>query len=141
MKVKKKKAIQTLSRFGAVCYYDELTRFKASAAAKTSGLSSSCALRHFSTGLVQGLADNFDCTISSANGFCQTHSLALMMIQSGEGEEEETDDIPRVKKKDMKNLDLADATVIEYQGPSKPDMPGQCAVQQVQSEEDLEKTA
>ena len=32
---------------------------------------------HHSNGLVQAVADNFDCNISSMNGLKQTHSLAI----------------------------------------------------------------
>ena len=133
MKVRKKKTIKTLSLFGGVCYYDELTRFRASSAAHTNHKISKGVLRHHSTGLVQGVADNFDCNISSVNGLKQTHSLALMMIQSGEGDGQSEDEIPRLKQEEFKDIDLRDVAVVEYKGPKKPNMPAHSSLQKVQS--------
>ena len=67
VKVNKKKKIKTLSRFGAVSSYDELNRFRASAAAHSNKKGTTGVLRHHSTGLVEAVADNFDCNVSSAN--------------------------------------------------------------------------
>ena len=84
-----------LSQFGVVSSYDELVRFRASAAFRASRGNDQTniqSLRHYSTGLVQAVADNCDCNISSMNGPKQTHSMALMMLQSGEGDTDETQD-------------------------------------------------
>ena len=61
----------------------------------------------------------------------QTHSLALMMIQSGEGESQTDEDIPRLKKTELKDLEIEDVPLMEYKGPKKPQMPAECALQKV----------
>ena len=134
--VGKKKKVEKLSKFGAVASYDELKRFRLSAAAAAHTRRMQGALQHYSKGLVQGVADNFDCKISSLNGKKQTHSMALMLIQSGENsynEEMDKDDIPRLKKEDMKKVEFDDVPKIEYQGPKQPSMPLQDSIQKVQS--------
>ena len=93
--VGKKKKVKTLSKFGAVASYDELIRFRTSAAANTnsgSDRTNSQPLQHHSKGLIQSLADNFDCNISSVNGLKQTHSMALMIIQSCEADTNDSEE-------------------------------------------------
>ena len=66
----------------------------------------------------------------------QTHSMALMVIQSGENSSEDMqddDEIPRVKKVDMKKVEFEDVPKIEYQGPKQPSMSHKDSVQNVQS--------
>ena len=80
------------------------------------------------------VADNFDCMISSLNGLKQTHSLALIITQHGVSEDEESELlIPRIKKSDVKDLDLRDVPLPEYHGPKKPNMPTNQSLQKVQS--------
>ena len=132
--VRKKKLVEKLYQFGVVSSYDELKRFRASAAASASTKITTSILRHHSQGLVQGVADNFDCMISSMNGLKQTHSLALIMTQHGEVDDEEIENtIPRLKKADLTDLDLRDVPIPEYRGPKKPSMPHQQSLQKVQS--------
>ena len=144
--VGKKKKVKRLSQFGAVSSYDELVRFRASAAFRASRGNDQTniqPLRHHSTGLVQAVADNFDCNISSMNGQKQTHSMALMMLQSGEGDADDTHDgeIPRLKKVKMKDVKYEDVPIVEYQGPKKPNMQAKCSLQNVQSLKELAMAA
>ena len=81
--VKDKATVQHLADYCVVASYDELIRFRTCAAAQANEEKSNGVLRHCSTGLVQAVSDNFDCNISSVNGQKQTHSLALIMVQSG----------------------------------------------------------
>lgn len=132
--VRKKKLVEKLHQFGVVSSYDELKRFRTSAAAFASTKITTRVLRHHSQGLVQGVADNFDCVISSMNGLKQTHSLALIMTQHGEVDDEKVEStIPRLKKADLTDVDLRDVPIPEYQGPKKPSMPHQQSLQKVQS--------
>ena len=81
--VRQKEVVEHLHEYRVVCSYDELKRFRSPVAFHASSANNSSILRHHSEGLVQAVADNFDCNISSMNGLRQTHSLALMMIQHG----------------------------------------------------------
>ena len=126
--VRSKQTVQHLSDYSVVCSYDELLRFRYSAAVFASTLKSQAILQHCSKGLVQSIADNFDCNISSLTGLEQTHCLALMMIQSGLGEHEDADtEIPRLRKEEMKESELSDVEVLQYHGPKKPLMPAEKA--------------
>ena len=56
--VRNKQAVEHLSDYGVVCTYNELLRFRFSAAVFASSLSSQAVLHHCSQGLVQSIADN-----------------------------------------------------------------------------------
>ena len=121
--VNKKELVEHLHEYSAVCSYDELKRFRSSAAFHASNTLNTT-LRDHSTGLVQAVADNFDCNISSMNGLRQTHSLALMMIQAGEEDKSLTDaTFPRKKMKSMREEDLKGVDFKYYTGSKKPEMP------------------
>ena len=91
--VRKKQTVQHLYDYGVVCSYDELVRFRTSAAAQASQRRSQSVLRHHSTSLIQTVADNFDCNISSMNG-----------LQHGNSENENSSkSILRLKTGKMKN--------------------------------------
>ena len=106
--MKDKSLIDKCYGFGITCSYDEVIRFKASAAQAASQKINLLIRGVFDneTGLVQAAADNFDATISSPNGLRSTHSLALLLTQvrtdeslSSAGNEK----IWRIKKEEMKN--------------------------------------
>ena len=65
--VREKKLIKHLYYYKAVCSYDEVKRFKASAAVENPK-NITLNLRNHTQGLVQAVADNFDTTIFSQNG-------------------------------------------------------------------------
>ena len=73
--VRKKQTVQHQYNYGVLCSYNELTLFRTLAAAFAGQLRPQGVLNHSSTGLVQAVADNFDCNISSINGLKQTLSL------------------------------------------------------------------
>ena len=105
--IRKKATVQHLYDYGVVCSYDELIRFRTSAATIASQQQSQGVLRHSSTGLVQAVADNFDCNISSDNGLKQTHSLEISLIQHGRVEDDDQITvIPRLKRVDLKSTEL-----------------------------------
>ena len=63
--VREKKIIERLYDYGAVSSYDETKLFRSSAAVEGNRLSTESILKHESHGLVQAVADNFDCNIIS----------------------------------------------------------------------------
>ena len=79
--VRKKSTIEHLYDFGVLSSYDELKLFRSSAAVEGNKASTKSILKNSSVGLVQAVADNYDCNISSPNGLRQTHSLAMIMTQ------------------------------------------------------------
>ena len=121
--VRQKEVVEHLHEYRVVCSYDELKRFRSSVAFHASSANNSSILRHHSEGLVQAVADNFDCNISSMNGLRQTHSLALMMIQHGREAVNKDEFIKRLKKADLKDIYLPDVEMSRYTGPKKPCMP------------------
>ena len=110
--VRDKKLIEHLYDYGVVCSYDEVKRFKSSAAPENYK-NANCVEGHVK-GLVQAIADNFDTDISSQNGKMQTHSFALLMTQpitengSCDGE---TETFMRLKKTDKKDTAIPDTTI------------------------------
>ena len=64
---REKKLIEHLYDYKVVCSYDEVKRFKASAAVENTKNITLNLINH-TQGLVQAVADNFDTTISSQNG-------------------------------------------------------------------------
>ena len=79
---------------GICCSYDEVLRFKASAAVAASNETQLTSIQSSGMGLVQAIADNFDANITSPNGLKSTHALAIPMTQvcrnTEEGQEDTT---------------------------------------------------
>ena len=76
-----KNIITTMQSFGVTCSYDEVLRFKRSAAKSATMEQSYHGISDASEGLVQVVVDNFDAEISSQNGKLSTHSLAVLVTQ------------------------------------------------------------
>ena len=74
--------IDVLNKLGITCTYDELLRFKFSAAHAAANSIDKMGLNAASDGLVQVVADNFDANISSQNGLQSTHALAMLVTQN-----------------------------------------------------------
>jgi hypothetical protein len=84
--------------FGITCSYDEVLRFKKSAAVAAQKDQEVLGISDAKKGLVQVVADNFDAEISSPNGKQTTHALAMIMLQpSSESEIQVEECIPRLK--------------------------------------------
>jgi len=62
------KLINTMQSFGVTCFYDEILRFRRSAARAATEQRSSPGIVDGATGLIQVVADNFDVDISSQIG-------------------------------------------------------------------------
>ena len=109
--LKDKEMIQHMHKFGIVCSYDEVRRFRKSAA-KASTRITNRGLVHMSekeAGLIQVVVDHFDCNISSQNGLKSTHALAMLLTQTNNNRQEVTmsDKIRRIRKEET-------STEIEY---------------------------
>ena len=126
VQVRQKNRVESLHDFGVTCSYDEMQRFKASAASAAAGDVNSN-LRDITDskeGLIQAVADNYDANISSQNGLKSTHDLALLLTQEKEsvGEDQNCrETIKRISKEDMKKPVVSDVDIKRYHGPKKPD--------------------
>ena len=125
--VKRKQLIQELSDFGITSSYDEFLLFKDSAActAREKGYQNVKSAAE-NEKLIQGIADNFDCHISSPNGLKQTHSMAVIVIQEKlltATESFSSNHIRRKINKDLQTQSIPEPTIHRYKGPVKPPMP------------------
>ena len=77
-----KDQVKAFFDFGVTCSYDELLRFKKSAAFTANDNMDLTELTKEVDSLIQGVGDNFDQEICSQNGKLQTHSMDLLMTQS-----------------------------------------------------------
>ena len=75
-----RKLINPFYQFGVTCSYDEILRFKKSAALAATKEIKLSGIEQASDGLIPAVADNFDADISSQNGKLATHSLAMHQI-------------------------------------------------------------
>ena len=88
--------------YRVTCSYDELLRFKSSAAVAASADPVKQGISDANNCLTQLVADNFDTDISSPNGKLSTHSLAMIIIQpTHEDDTPPNETIPRLKKSEM----------------------------------------
>ena len=103
--IREKELIQELYKCGIVCSYDEVLRFRKSAATVSKQVTSRGLVNtsQSGAGLVQFVIDNFDANISSQNGMRSTHSLAMLLTQTCETDENAKmpDTIPRLRKEEM----------------------------------------
>ena len=76
-----KSLIKVLQKYGVTCTYDDVRRFKHSAAKATTMEPSLTGLSTSSSSLVQVIVDNFDTDISSPDGKSSTHSLPLLLTK------------------------------------------------------------
>ncbi|CAB4014506.1 Hypothetical predicted protein [Paramuricea clavata] len=86
------------------CSYDEILRFKKSAALAATKDIKLSGINHGGLGLIQAVADNFDADISSQNGNMSTHSLAMLITQPSNASDDDLstrESIQRVKKSEM----------------------------------------
>jgi hypothetical protein len=88
--------------FGITCSYDEVLRFKKSAAVIASKEPSVHGISNADGGLVQTVADNFDADIHSPNGKLSTHSLAMIVTQPTSDNGDDTASIDRLNHVDFK---------------------------------------
>ena len=121
-----RKTVCHMHDYRVTCSYDELLRFKKSAAVDAATKLSQQGISDARHGLVQMVSDNFDADIYSPNGKLSTHSLAMIITQQVHGNQNRTDKaIRRLKKEDMSRPtveeQLSDSSL--YTGQKKPVMP------------------
>jgi len=125
--LRQKDLIHQFFKFGVVCSYDEVLRFRRSAAHASTNITDR-GIQHISrngSGLVQVVIDNFDTNISSQNGLQSTHSLAMLVTQTNQvtNDVEMPETITRITKEDMTATVGAEVDIKRYTGPKKPNMP------------------
>ena len=122
-----KKLVTIMHKLGVTCKYDELLRFKKSAAVEATSLATLQGISDASKGLVQTVADNFDADISSQNGKLSTHSLAVLQTQNDKGDSSDISNeslvIRRLDKNEMAKPIEYEFQIERYHGPKKPEMP------------------
>ena len=124
--IREKTVIELLHDFGITSSYDEVLRFKSSAAHAAAKNMEKLGISRSDAGLVQVVADNFDANISSPNGVQSTHALAILLTQPQQPDDQmkyEENKIKRLKKTEMSENVLPDVPVHYYEGPKKPEMP------------------
>ena len=134
--------------YGVTCSPDELRRFKVSAAVDCAKKKVSTQISTKRGCMIQTIIDNYDTPIASQNGLQQTHSLATVLTQpetldeaeleleqsvmesevehetiTGDEDDTKSNTFPRLKKSDLKDVELPDIQLQHYDGPKKPLMP------------------
>ena len=113
----------SLHRMGVLFSYDELKRFRSSAAHYAAS-SSLCPTLLLTDGLIQFIIDNFDLSINSPTGVKQTHSLAAIIAKDGDlGDVVPVQVIPRLSLKDSRKKIDYEIEMHRYNGPKKPSHP------------------
>ncbi len=124
--LREKSLIECFHDLGVTCSYDEVLRFKTSAAAAAvDGNTTSRPITDGDNGLVQAVADNFDANISQ-NGIRSTHALALLLTQPQQTEHDHAEDkeiIRRLKKEELHKPVTSEVPIKHYNGTKKPPMP------------------
>ena len=130
-----KSTVNKLYRFGVTCSYDEILRFKKSAALEATKNLKLSRIHEGHFGLIQTVADNFDADISFQNGKFTTHSLAMLITQPKTAlyndQSTHRESITRIEKSDMGKGGEFDIPVCRYQGPKTVLMPEKCSKKSV----------
>jgi len=123
--IKEKELIHELYKCGVVCSYDEVLRFRKSAAIASLTSRGLVDTSQPGAGMAQVIVDNFDANISSQNGLQSTHALAMLLTQTcAKGHEtKQQDTIRRIRKEEMTTEVESDVSIQRYDGPKKPAMP------------------
>lgn len=130
--VREKALIELLHQYGVTSTYDEVLRFKSSAAHAAAKCTQLSGIFHKNdVGLVQVVADNFDAKISSPNGLQSTHAMAILVTRTQQHDThhsaQDKNQIRRLSKAEMSDDILPDVPVQHYYGPKKPQMPMEAA--------------
>ena len=110
--------------YPVTCLYDEVLRFKSSAARKAICDSTRRGRFNVRHGLIQTVIDTYDYNICSMNGLKSSHVMTMLLCQSSNSTRESKDDeyISRISKSEMiKPIDISEP-VQHYHGSKKPDM-------------------
>ena len=120
--VREKKIIECLQELGVTSSYDEVRRFKISAAHHAS---KDHLILDREKSLIQGVSDNVDANLSTQNGLKKTHSLTTVLLQCGNLTHvaDSRSPIPRLKKEDLSSVELHEPKMQIFKGEKKPKMP------------------
>ena len=125
--VREKSIIELLHEYGITSTYDEILRFKSSAAHAAGKCKQLFGILQNDGGMVQVVADNFDANISSPNGLQSTHAMAMLVTQTQQQDKQHCElnqhQIRRLNKSEMPDDLLPDVPIQHYVGPKKPQMP------------------
>ena len=121
--VREKKLIEHLHEYGITSTYQEVRRFKISAAVAGENQTTDAKLNS-TDGLIQAISDNFDAHIHSQNGLKETHVLATIITQPVTSiKVAHRNPIPRLKQEQLKSVKLQDAELKFFTGQKNPPMP------------------
>ena len=129
--IRKKEIVEHLYEYRVACPYDELKRFRYLVSCDGSERVNINILKPHTEALVQVIADNFDCNLSTMNGLKQTHYLAMMMLQTGNEDCKEPYKSKRLTTAELKDENPPDINFVQYKGSKKPAMPQKEALRSV----------
>ena len=129
---RERRIIDHLYEYKVCASYDEVRRYKISAAshATSNSKESMFAESGSRSGLIQGISDNFDASLSTQNGMKQTHALATIITQHG-GKNESKLAIPRLKKEELSSVKIEEVELKVHTGSKKPTMDKRFGLQEV----------
>lgn len=130
-----KKLVNHMHAFGVTCSYDEVLRFKKSAALAATTDMDLSGISRAEGGLVQVVVDNFDADIFSQNGKRSTHSLAVLLTQKEQGGTSSDNDkqvIKRIKKSELSEPIQYDLKIQRFSGVKHPELPERASRKSVQ---------
>ena len=116
-----KKLIEHLHDYGIPSTYQEVRRFKISAAV-ASGNETTETQFNSSDGRIQVISDNFDAHIHSQNGLKETHSLAAAQPATTINTSKRKP-IPRLKQEQLKSVRFKETDMKYFKGQKNPPMP------------------
>ena len=125
---------RSLYQFRVTCSYDEIVRFKRTAALAATRDMKLSGITQGSLELIQAVAENFDAEISSHNGEITTRSLTMLITQPtnvSDDEQNTRESIPRISKSDMSREIVFEIPVQRYQGPKIIPVPDNCSKRSV----------
>ena len=110
----KKTLIQDFFHFGVSCSYEEVLRYKYSAAAAAVRDLNLMGISTDSIRLIQVVSDNFDTNIFSQNGPVSTHALAMLLTCPSDVKQcknRQIETFPRLNPADVKEKPVEDPPV------------------------------
>ena len=126
-----KELLTILHEYGITVTYDEVLRFRTSAAIFTGKQPYTFRGLKRDDGILSSWVDNYDLNVFTPNGCRESHALVVEVTQQPQEDEVEDEQdtiqvIPRVSKADMnktKLSELSPLTMYHYQGPKNPTPP------------------
>ena len=119
-----KVTLNHLHDYRVTCTYDEILRFKKSAAVNSAKDGYLEGVPRTNDALFQVVTDNYDAKMSSQNNKLMCHCLATILTKNGDFMKPKTT-FHRLKKKDLSSTieEANEAEITHYFGPKQPPMP------------------